>query len=229
MVFLLFDIDGTLLRTGGAGGAALLTAFVEQFGVADPAEVPFAGRTDRGIVSSLFKHHVIEDHDANWIRLRDAYLEHLPSQLESRAGEILPGVLPLLERLAALEHVRLGLLTGNMRRGASIKLAHYDLDRYFAWGGFGDLHVHRDGVAREALEAGRTACGEPGVEQVWVVGDTPLDIQCARSIKARTLAVATGTHPREDLAAHDPEALFDDLRDTEQVLAMLLGSNSQTG
>ncbi|MDA1051194.1 MAG: haloacid dehalogenase-like hydrolase [Planctomycetota bacterium] len=224
MLTLLFDIDGTLINTGGAGGTALIEAFREDFGIESPAQVPFSGRTDRGIGTNLFEQHGIDDSPENWQRLRDGYLARLPIHLAQRNGRILNGVSQLLERLQSHEAVAIGLLTGNVRDGARIKLSYFGLFGHFAFGGFGDEYRDRDGVAVTALAAARQhANGNGGFDprRVWVIGDTPLDVSCARAIDARVLAVATGLHPKQELADAQPDLLLEDLSDTELVLNAL--------
>ena len=220
---LLFDIDGTLINTGGAGGTALREAFCTAFDIVEPADVPFAGRTDRGIGSNLFREHRIEDSETNWEKLRAGYLERLPRHLADRQGRVLQGVAALLGRLGELSGVAIGLLTGNTAHGARIKLTHYGLYEHFAFGGFGDEHRHRNDVAKVALEqAQRQANSHGGPESVWVIGDTPLDVECARAIGAQVVAVATGSHTAEQLADAKPDVLLDDLADTERVLQLLI-------
>lgn len=223
MNVLLFDIDGTLIQTGGAGGTALMTAFAEEFSIADPQPVSFSGRTDRGIARELFERHGIEDTAENWERLRAAYLQRLGRYLPRHQGHVLPGVVALLESLSRRDHVALGLLTGNVREGARLKLEHYRLYHHFEFGGFGDLHPHRDDVAHDALRATRAHLRrDVPQESVWVIGDTPMDVQCGRAIGARVLAVATGIHPREELAAAAPDILLDDLSQAGGALSELL-------
>ncbi|MFO0904915.1 MAG: HAD hydrolase-like protein [Pirellulales bacterium] len=223
MRILLFDIDGTLLSTGGAGMAALKAAMREEFGVADPQEVPVSGRTDRGIARSLFQAHAMDDTEHHWERFRDAYLRHLAEQLPQRTGRVLPGVSTLLDRVAGRPEVQVGLLTGNVWEGARLKLEHYRLMSYFAFGGFGDRHADRDAVAAEALEQGRRRTAGASAElQVWVVGDTPMDVTCARHIGARSIAVATGSFSREVLETYEPDVLVDDLSDAERLADMML-------
>lgn len=218
-VVFLFDIDGTLIKTGGAGGDALMEAFSETFGIAKPQEVPFSGRTDRGIAQQLFQLHGVEDTQENWELLRQEYLRRLAVYLPQRVGEVLPGVAELLGALSSHSQVSIGLLTGNTREGARMKLEYYALMQHFAFGGYGDIHVNRDGVAWEALDAYRVhANGQSRDSQVWVVGDTPLDVQCARTIGARVLAVATGWHSRARLEQTNPDLLLDDLRAADTIL-----------
>src|SRR5262245_48007762 len=189
MHVLLFDIDGTLLSSGGAGKAAIEGALTGEFGVTVRAQVPYSGRTDRAIGRDLFRLHDLEDSGPNWQRLIDGYLRRLPATLANHRGEVLPGVAALLDHLAGRGGVAVGLLTGNVREGARLKLGHYGLAHHFAFGGFGDLHLDRDEVAREALaDARRHLDGQLVLERVWVVGDTPLDVRCARAIGVRVAA-----------------------------------------
>src|SRR5262245_53491762 len=128
----LFDIDGTLLNSGGAGKAAIEAALVEEFGVTLRAEVPYSGRTDRAIARDLLHLHGVEPTAANWQRLVRGYLARLPASLTRHRGTVCRGVPALLAALVAHERMALGLLTGNIREGARLKLGHFDLFRHFA-------------------------------------------------------------------------------------------------
>jgi len=220
----LFDIDGTLLSSGGAGKAAMESALAAEFGLAQVQQgIPYSGRTDRAIGRDLLRFHDIDPSPANWRRLQDAYLGNLPACLKRHNGKVLPGIAVLLEHLAGREQVVVGLLTGNIRAGAKLKLGHFDLFHHFKLGGFGDEHFERDDVAREALAAARAYCDAVACERIWVVGDTPLDIRCARAIGARVAAVATGLHSLEQLEAERPDMLLADLSDASRLLEMLSG------
>jgi phosphoglycolate phosphatase-like HAD superfamily hydrolase len=132
---------------------------------------------------------------------------------------VLPGIEAFLNTLAGRDDVAVGLLTGNLRAGARLKLGHYGLFDHFAFGGFGDHHWERDDVAREALAAVQAHLnGRARTERIWVIGDTPLDVQCARAIGANVAAVATGWHSREELAAAKPDLLLTDLSDPAPLL-----------
>lgn len=219
MAVILFDIDGTLLSSGGAGKAAMERALTTAFGVPGHSEgVPYSGRTDRAIGRDLFRLHSVDLTPDNWQRFLNDYLGHLPGCLSRGEGRVLPGIAALLEHLQQLGHVTLGLLTGNIREGARLKLSHFDLYHHFAFGGFGDDHHERDDVARMALAFAHQHLGVERVEEVWVIGDTPLDVSCARAIGARVAAVATGWHSRDDLAAARPDLLLTDLSDPEPLL-----------
>jgi phosphoglycolate phosphatase-like HAD superfamily hydrolase len=221
MDIVLFDIDGTLLASGGAGKLALETAFTEDFGIKLRHQVPYSGRTDRAIVRELFESHDLEETPASLEKLLAGYLQRLPDCLHRMQGRVLPGILDLLLTLRQRDHVAVGLLTGNVRAGAKVKLGHFGLYEHFSFGGFGDDHFDRDDVAREALAAVR-AHVSPQVEpeRIWVIGDTPLDVRCARVIGARVLAVATGGHDFDELRAADPDLVLSDLTDAEPFLQM---------
>ena len=215
----LFDIDGTLIASGGAGKAALEAGLAEEFGVPLQLDkLQLSGRTDRSILVDLLRHHALDDTPEHYARLRDAYLRSLPRFLH--AGRILPGIAALLSHLEERDDVAVGLLTGNVRAGAAVKLGFFGLAEHFAFGGYGDLHLDRDDVAREALDEVRNRLnGSIREENIWVIGDTPLDVRCARAIGARAVAVATGWHSAEELAASHPDLLFEDLSDPAPLLA----------
>jgi phosphoglycolate phosphatase-like HAD superfamily hydrolase len=226
MPILLFDIDGTLVRTGGAGKAAMETALRAAFGVPEVRDgVPYSGRTDGAIARDLLAAHGLDPSPANVRRLQDAYLERLPAALGRRPGEVCPGVIGLLPLLAGRRDVVLGLLTGNVRAGARAKLGHFGLWDYFPCGGFGDGHHDRDDVARSAVADVRRHLGrEVDPADVWVIGDTPLDVKCARAVGAKAVAVATGWHPCHELRACEPDLFLDDLSDHAPLLAAWAGA-----
>ena len=142
--------------------------------------------------------------------------------MQSHQGRVLPGIAALLTTLRARDDVLIGLLTGNVQEGARVKLGFFGLYDYFTCGGFGDLHLDRDDVAREAVNNVRQQLnGSLLRERVWVIGDTPLDVRCARAIGARVVAVATGWHTPEELATHAPDLLLPDLSDPTAFLNQL--------
>jgi len=218
MRLILFDIDGTLIRSGGAGKLAMESALAAAFGLAEVLDgVPYAGRTDRAIGHDLLALHGIDPLEHHRQNLHAAYLAVLPDSLARVPGTVLPGVRALLDALRG-EPVAVGLITGNLRAGAEVKLRHFGLWDYFPFGGYGDAHLDRDGVARDALAAAESLHARP-FDDIWVVGDTPLDVACARTIGAKSLAVATGWHTPEALAESRPDWLLADLADTESLLA----------
>ena len=204
----LFDIDGTLIQSGGAGEQAFARVCAAEFNVPNgAAQLRFSGRTDPAIVREFFTRHDIKPSPENFRRFFDRYifcLDHLLGQL---AGQVLPGVREALRDLGGMRRRPvIGLLTGNIRLGAQIKLSHYHLWDHFATGGFGDDHEDRNQVAAIARERGRRLLGEKlHGEEILVIGDTPLDVACAKAIDARVLAVATGKHRREELACLQPD------------------------
>ncbi|HZU35741.1 MAG TPA: HAD hydrolase-like protein [Gemmataceae bacterium] len=222
MYTVLFDIDGTLLSSGGAGKAAMEAALASEFGVTEVDDsVPFSGRTDRAIGYDLLQLHGIPNPPVAWPRLVAGYLRLLPGYLKSRPGQVLPGIAEMLKLLAERGDVSVGLLTGNVRDGARLKLGHYGIAHHFTFGGFGDDHLDRCDVAREALAAVRQRCrGDVDPSRIWVIGDTPLDIECARSIGARVVAVATGWHSLELLAEAKPDLLLPDLSNPEPLWSL---------
>jgi phosphoglycolate phosphatase len=229
MYVCLFDIDGTLLASGGAGKAAMEAALTSQFGVTEiNHDVPFSGRTDRAIGRDLLQMHDLAATEENWQRFLAGYLGHLPGYLSSHNGRVLPGIASLLERLGKREDMAVGLLTGNVREGARLKLGHYGLYEHFAFGGFGDHYWERDDVAREALQIVRSQLGNGvGLDQIWVIGDTPLDVQCARCIGVRVAAVGTGWHSMEELQAAEPDLIVNDFSDPEPLLKLFEKSNGR--
>jgi phosphoglycolate phosphatase len=222
---ILFDIDGTLVLTGGAGGRAMSLAFEEIFGIRDAFRgVPLAGRTDAWILRDGAAAHGIPPDSPALARFRDAYLRHLEVELEKpgpRKG-VMPGIRPLLDALSACDDVYLALLTGNYEQGARIKLEYFDLWRYFRCGAFGDEALHRNGLVAIAVER-VAACGGPTIAaaDALVIGDTPLDVAGAVFSGARSLAVATGSHSVAELRASGADAVLQDLGDTQQVLRVI--------
>jgi phosphoglycolate phosphatase-like HAD superfamily hydrolase len=211
----LFDIDGTLIDSAGAGQAAFLAAIEELFGIrALKGAVPFAGRTDRAIARDLFDVCGLDPDDANWRRFVPSYLTHLERLLVVHNGSVLPGVGRLLEALDGRGDSLLGLLTGNMREGANRKLQRYTLEHHFHFGGFGDEHFDRAEVARSARQAALGFLNNSAtISEFVVVGDTPADVQCARAIGATTVAVASGEADRDALVAEAPDILVESLED----------------
>jgi phosphoglycolate phosphatase len=225
----LFDIDGTLLRSDGAGRRAMEGALSHVFGSPGDARYHYDGKTDRQIVRELMRR---EGHDDAAIdaRLDDVmvmYLDRVRRELASGARRVtrLPGVCELLDALEARDDVVLGLLTGNIAEGAAAKLAAAEIDiGRFRVNAFGSDHEHRPRLPEIAQARAREQLGvELGGHAIVVIGDTPADIDCARSVGARTIAVATGRYSTEELAEHAPSAVFSDLSDTDAVVAAILG------
>ena len=211
----LFDIDGTLIHTSGAGEKAFAQVFATQFNVpAGTDKIKFAGRTDTSVVRECFLHNKIEPSPENFRRFFDAYVFWLDHFLHRLPGGAPPGVREMIKSLRALpQPPLLGLLTGNIRLGAEIKLRRHDLWNIFEMGGFADSLDARNDIARLALKRGRQWLGENLCgEEIIVIGDTPLDIACGRAIDAKVLAVATGSSRLLELQEHRPDWAVEDLR-----------------
>jgi len=228
MYAVLFDIDGTLLQTGGAGRLAFAEAFSEEFDLDDlTGKIPFAGRSDRAIAEDLMRLGGIEVSPKNWDRFLSSYLQQLLGTLSSTAGEVLPGITDLLDSLSRMDHVAVGLLTGNVRQGAQAKLAYYGLANWFAFGGFGDEHTDRNEIATSAVRAANEYIVESkngsqfDLNGVMVIGDTKNDVQCAQSIGAVAVAVATGNDSLKELSSSKPDFAYPDLTEPRDLLAMV--------
>jgi phosphoglycolate phosphatase len=223
----LFDVDGTLVDTGGAGRLGLQDSFREVFGLENIATqasgVRFDGKTDPAIIANIAQAAGLArgEVEARYAELQRAYLGALRAQfaLPNPRRRVLPGVLPLLERLAARPDVALGLITGNIEEGARVKLEAFGLNRYFVDGGFSSDHPERREIARIAHQKlSRRAGFRFPADRVMVVGDTEDDVACARANGFRAIAVASGGQAHERLAATAPDALFNDLTDADAVL-----------
>jgi len=220
----LFDIDGTLISTKNAGSRSIDRVFHEVFRVQRKHDLQLHGRTDRGILSELLTSHDIEATDENFNRFVEKYLPALDESLSDYPGIVLPGVIELLDWLHPQSNVALGLLTGNVRDGAAIKLRHHRLDSYFNFGGYGDDHANRDDVARVAKQSAIQQLGDRFDEdRVIVIGDTIHDVTCARAIGATVIAVLTGGATRQQLEDVGPDYLCDDLSDGIELFGRLLG------
>lgn len=215
---LLWDIDGTLITTGAAGQRAIARATSEQFQGGELNGVEIAGRTDIGIAHQILVKYNAPVTDESVRSLLDLYVEFLADELPPGKGRVLPGVLELLQHAAQAPDSILGLLTGNLERGAKLKLEHYELWHFFAFGAFADDHHDRNELGSFALSRAleKTGLNFSG-SQVDVIGDTGHDIACGKAFGARTIAVATGSWSREQLAKHRPDFLFDDLSDVDEV------------
>jgi phosphoglycolate phosphatase len=219
---LLWDIDGTLISTGAAGHCAIGRATAERFKGGDLDGVEIAGRTDLGIGRQILSKYGTPVTDASVHSFLDLYLKFLAEELPRGKGRVLPGVLELLEDAVTKSDITLGLLTGNLERGAKLKLEHYDLWRFFAFGAFADDHHDRNELGAFALTRAHDKTGiDFAPAQVDVIGDTGHDIACGKAFGARTIAVATGPWSRERLAEHAPDFLFDDLANVDEVKRVL--------
>ena len=225
---LLFDIDNTLLYSGGAGSFAMNIVFREQFGIEDGfGKIEFSGRTDRFIVQSVLENHGVDgDFDTHLDAILDRYYALLPDTLAEKQGTLMPGFPELLAALADSAHARLGLATGNFSEAARFKLAHYGIDEFFAdgtslLGGFGEESTDRADVVRKAIEnvgAGVSAA------KVLVIGDTPKDITAALDNGVTAVGVATGSYTTDQLRESGAHMVFEDFSDWRQATATLTGA-----
>ena len=222
MIVLFWDIDGTLLTTARAGVFAWEDSVREMTGRDfDLSIIRTAGMTDYQIAVRTLETLGVEVTPANIERLLRRYEELLPSSLPKREGRVLDNVREILEHLRdERPDVRSYLLTGNTRAGARAKLTYYDLAGFFPDGAFAEDAGPRSGIASRALALAREA-GPVGEDTIFVVGDTPHDIECARAIEAKTIAVATGGYSVEELRAHRPWRLFERLPGPAEFAALL--------
>lgn len=225
---LLFDIDGTLLSTNGAARRAFHRALLEVFGTAGPIDDhPFDGKTDPQIARELMRGAGLPDAqiDAKLPELFQHYLADLEQEIHKPDYQttVYPGVRELLAELAQQPAVVLALLTGNVARGADLKLGSAGLRDYFAFGAFGSDCEDRSGLPQVAVDRARELLGRDfDGHNVVVIGDTPSDVRCGESLGVFTVAVATGRHDRAVLEAEGADVVFDDLSDTPAVLRALL-------
>ncbi|HEX9046613.1 MAG TPA: HAD hydrolase-like protein [Verrucomicrobiae bacterium] len=204
----LFDIDGTLVHTGGAGTKAFSQTFSHMFGLHHGAErMKFAGRTDVSLVREFFRIHGVAETPDNFRKFFENYVFWLEHVVAQSTGGQCRGVTGFIAELLQLpQPPMLGLLTGNIQLGAEIKLRRFGLWDFFVMGGFADDHEDRNHIAVAALQRGRRVL-DPHLQphEVVVIGDTPFDVRCGKFIGARTLAVATGGSPYEELKKHDAD------------------------
>jgi phosphoglycolate phosphatase len=221
MIVLFWDIDGTLLTTGKAGVPAWEAAVREVTGRDfQLASIRVPGLTDFQIAVKTFELLGVDADDTTLRRMVRRYEEMLPEYLPLKQGRVLPSVREILEALRDRDDVRSYLLTGNTRGGARAKLTHYDLFKYFPDGAFAEDAQARATIASRALELARRA-GRIAEERIFVIGDTPHDIECANAIGARTIAVCTGGYSADELRAHQPWRLFDELPAPDQFLDLI--------
>ena len=197
-------------------------AFEELFSIADAFHgIPMAGRTDPWILSDAAAAHGIPHDSASRAQFPHVYLRHLSSEIPNTGPRfgVMPGIQALLDALSNREDAYVALLTGNYEAGAQLKLEHFDLWRYFRCGAFGDGALDRNGLVPKAL-ARVAECGGPAFTpaDTVVIGDTPLDVACAKAGGARSIAVATGNHTVDQLHNAGADVVFEDLRDTDAVL-----------
>ena len=232
MKLVLFDIDGTILLTSGAGKRAVHRALEEVFGAPGRLEHRFDGKTDPQIVRELMRMegHADDHIDARMSRMLDRYVEFLNDELDHPSTDVrlMPGVAQLLDALEGRPDVVLGLVTGNLAAGAAAKLRAGGIDptrfRVGAYGSDHEIRVELPAVAQ------RRAREELGIvvegRDVVVIGDTPADVDCGRAVGALTIGVGTGYYSAESLREHGADDAFDDLADTDSVVRAIFEGRS---
>ena len=223
MKLILFDIDGTIMDSGGAGTKAMDTAFMELFSIRNAFQtIVMAGKTDMQILREGFELHAIDRSNGVIPEFYRIYVRYLKENMKSAGGHIKPGIREALRELQAQKEFVLGLLTGNIEEGARIKLEFFGLNDYFNIGAFGNDNEDRDRLLplavdklfkRDSLKVSFSDC--------IVIGDTPRDVSCSKPYGAFSVAVATGPYSASTLSAAGADVVLDDLSDTEGFLAIL--------
>lgn len=216
---LFWDIDGTLLDSGGAGRLAFAQAATEMLGTeVDLATIEMAGRTDWAIATMILQPFGIAPEPAKVEELFSLYQQYLPDSLSKTQGYVLSGVREILEALRQRLDVYLLLLTGNIEAGAWAKLSHYGLDTYFNGGAFGGQTADRIGLARSAFALAQEKVTPIALDKCYVIGDTPHDIRCGQAIGARTIAIASGRYSAQELASYDSWLVWQSFPDPVQFM-----------
>jgi len=225
---LLFDIDGTLIRTDGCGGGAMAEAFLECFGIQEATkDISFAGLTDwliyNQIVETKGQPQLINNRKS-YESVMSCYCKILSQKIaEFKSAKLLNGVRPLLEELKAREDIILALLTGNLEKAAKIKLVHFNAWDFFEFGAYGDEAETRPALYKVALNKFSTLYNEEvTAENFVIIGDTPKDIEVGKYNNLKTVAVASGTFNSEELAKHQPDLLFKDFSNFKEVTQKII-------
>ncbi len=217
----LFDIDGTLIHTGGAGTKSMNLAFNEVFSIKDAFKgISMAGKTDRQIMKEGLGTHGFNDKDGNMVNMVNAYLKFLQIEMDNPRRELKPGIMEILNRTRE-EKMSLGLLTGNLEQGARIKLDFFGLNKYFPEGAFGSDHEDRDMLLPIVLEKFSRKGLNFSATDCIIIGDTPRDVQCAKIHGALCIAVATGPYSKKDLLNTDADVVFDSLADVNRCMEFI--------
>ena len=220
---LLWDIDGTILHTGKAGETALGHAMEKLYGVSKGLQgLEIAGRTDKWIVEQLLAREGLAHGEREIARFLDVYVERLAEELPRRQGGLHPGVWGILEEAHRRPDLVQGLLTGNIEKGARLKLLRYGVNHFFEFGAFADDSPVRNELGPHAKRRARDRHGEEfPPERIYIIGDTPHDVACARAIGAKAIAVATGSFSVEQLRTCGADAVFSDLGHPENFFRLL--------
>ncbi len=217
----LYDIDGTLVSTGGAGTRAMNYAFHKLYGIEDAfRDIPMAGKTDFQIMREGLKAHGLPYMDGNVEIMTKGYLEFLQEEMNNPDKHLMPGILESLELLKGMG-MSLGLLTGNLKKGASIKLGAFGIYHYFMDGAFGSDDEDRDKLLPVAINKFADKGYEFDAADCIVIGDTPRDVQCAKIHGAACIAVATGPYSKDDLLKTNADIVLDSLEDSRQYMSFV--------
>ncbi len=228
MKILLWDIDGTLIRSGRAGHRAMNAAALAVFGLQEAfADFDFGGRTDPWVLDLLCQRYGLDAPPARVDDFYAVYLEHLRRELHNPLAHTCPGIREAIAAFHTSPEVNQGLLTGNIVAGARVKLEHFDLWHYFAFGAFADDAGERNRLGPIALERARHHLRLNGLQpsDLIIIGDTPHDIACARAAGAHAVATATGGFTHDELAKHQPDLLVRDFTDPEPLRKFIQGLN----
>ncbi|MBH54946.1 MAG: hydrolase [Opitutaceae bacterium] len=224
-ILLLWDIDGTILSAKGAGPQAFKRATQDYFGYEIPiTSIDWLGATDYSIAYAFLENagRAVSREEAKL--LIDCYLSCLPATLDATNARAMDGIRELLEYFHSQKDAHQALLTGNVRRGAEIKLGYLGVLHFFPFGAFADHSDDRNDLSRHALELAREHLrADWSPDQIYVMGDTPKDIECGKIIGAHTVAVATGQHSVEELTAHFPTVVFESFADPQVLIEFLAG------
>jgi phosphoglycolate phosphatase len=221
----LFDIDGTLISAGGAGTRSMNLAFSTLYGIEEAfARIPMAGKTDIQIMKEGLKTHGLPYRDGNVGRMKEKYIDFLKVEINNPARALKRGVRETLILLKKM-NMPVGLLTGNLREGALIKLGACGIDHYFIDGAFGSDHEDRDRLLPIAIEKFSARGYHVSPEQCVVIGDTPRDVQCAKIHGAFCIAVATGPYSRETLLTTEADVVVHSLAESDAYMNIIVSSD----
>ena len=223
MKFILFDIDGTIMDSGGAGTRAMDTAFLKLFSVRDAFHtISMAGKTDMQILREGFDLHAIDRSNGVIPEFYRIYVRYLKENMKSSGGHVKPGIREALRELQAQKEFILGLLTGNIEEGARIKLDFFGLNDYFNIGAFGNDDEDRDRLLPVAVDKlSKMNSLHVNFRDCIVIGDTPRDISCSKPYGAFSVAVATGPYSAATLSEAGADIVLNDLSNTEAFMSIL--------